>query len=689
MEFITKEVPADIRFISDWEDFKFSNFPKKCIINKQIPGCGFTEYCLNGDEPIVLCSPRKMLMQNKFNQHKEDVYLVKNEMDKETNTDKDLDSKKPKPEFDKELSMSKSEVQKVLEERAKKNSEIYERLKNEISSYVYKRHREKRPIKILVTYDSYRIVKKILEDYGQEFYTIIDEFQSILHDARFKSDTEMQFMDNLTNSETSIFVSATPMLEDYMKELDEFKDLPYYTLDWAKLNPSRVVQPDLIIKTMKTVKTKAEEVIKSYLDGNFESVIVQRDRIPTEIVSKEAVLYVNSVKHIYGIIKKCGLKPEQVNILCSNTEDNLKAIQKALGKKFTIGDVPLKGESHKMFTFCTRTVYLGADFYSTCARSFIFSDSNIDSLAVDISEDLPQILGRQRLDENPWKNSANFYYRTTCDYRKIAKEEFDSRLKEKMDVTKSLMRTYGNITVGYDKKNLAQKYQKDAKNSNYKDDYVAVNKRYDDEGNIYLDPKFNQLVYINELRAFNIQQIDYKDRFTVFSKITNKLTSDDIINNEVSEFLKHYQSITIKKERLKMLCGLNEVDETGEVINSVINQLQDSDKLKSYYINLGPQRIKELGYNSTLIEKELGIVIFSPELLQEKIYSEFNEGDKILLSDAKNRLTEIYSLINYKKTPKAKDLEEFFEVKNIVSYEKKADGGRKQIKGYELIKKLK
>lgn len=61
-----------------------------------------------------------------------------------------------------------------------------------------------------------------------------------------------------------------------------------------------------------------------------------------------------------------------------------------------------------MFTFCTRTVYLGADFYSLCARSFIFSDSNIDSLAVDISEDLPQILGRQRLFDNPWKNSATF-----------------------------------------------------------------------------------------------------------------------------------------------------------------------------------------------------------------------------------------------------------------------------------------
>lgn len=64
-----------------------------------------------------------------------------------------------------------------------------------------------------------------------------------------------------------------------------------------------------------------------------------------------------------------------------------------------------------MFTLCTRTVYLGADFYSTCARSFIFSDANIDCLSVDISLDLPQILGRQRLDCNPWKNCAELYYK--------------------------------------------------------------------------------------------------------------------------------------------------------------------------------------------------------------------------------------------------------------------------------------
>ena len=683
MEIITKEVPANVRYIGDWEDFKLSNFPAKCIINKQIPGCGMTEYCLTSPEPIVLCSPRKMLMENKKEQHPDDVYLVVNEMDKDINTDKNLDEKVPKAEEDKELELSNEDRLKILKEKEDRNSIIFKKLCFEIREYLLNRMHENKPLKILVTYDSYRIVKKILDTYSIKFYTVIDEFQSILHDSRFKSDTEMQFLSNLTNSETSIFVSATPMLEEYMSQLDEFKDLPYYILDWVKLNPTRVIKPDLEIKTMKTVKTKAVEVIQSYLDGKFESIVVQRDGKPVEVVSKEAVLYVNSVKHIYGIIKKCKLTSDQVNILCSNTEDNLKAIQKAIGKKFTIGTVPLRGEKHKMFTFCTRTVYLGADFYSTCARSFIFSDSNLHCLAVDISEDLPQILGRQRLEENPWKNSATFYYRTTADYRKMKKEDFDDAINKKKEMTDKLLKNY--LHAQYPEV-CAENYQKVAKSYNYRDDYVSVNKRYFDDGSIELTPKFNKLVYINELRAFNIQQIDYKDRFTVFAKITNKLTPNDIINNEISEFLKHYQELTIKKDRLKLLCDLDEADDTKEVINIVLNQLQDSDQVKSYFVNLGSKRIRELSYNVTLIKKELGIVTFSPELLEAEVYSKFNEGEKITLSDAKKLLTEIYTKLDYKKTAKTNDLSNWFEIKPM-KMRVNIDGASKVVRAIELVSK--
>ena len=169
---------------------------------------------------------------------------------------------------------------------------------------------------------------------------------------------------------------------------------------------------------------------------------------------------------------------------------------------------------------------------------------------------------------------------------------------------------------------------------------------------------------------------------------TGKFCDNDIINNEVSEFLKHYQEITIKKDRLKLLCDLSEVDETGEVINSVLNQLQDSDQVKSYYVNLGPERIKQLGYNITNMNRELGIIVFSPELLQNKIYSEFTEGEKRTLVDIKDKLKEIYLEINYKKNPKATDINEFFEAR-MYSGSEFVDGKRVRVRGYELLKRLK
>jgi hypothetical protein len=667
-------VPSGIRFISEWNEFNFNKFPSKCIINKQLPGCGFTEYCIRSNENIILCSPRKMLLKNKKDQHEFDVYLVVNEMDKESNIDKDLSK------IDKNILADLS-----IDSESLDNSDIYKRLYREIEEYCISRSINGLPCKILVTYDSYRIVKDILEklDRFYTFYTIVDEFQSILHDSRFKSDTELKFLEYLKQSPTAYFVSATPMMDEYLEMLDEFKDLPYYELDWGSADPSRVIQPDLDVFVMRSVGEKASEVIQKYLSGEFEEIVVMRDGIPTKVVSDEAVFYVNSVNHITSIIKKNNLTSEQCNILCSYTEDNLKKIQRRLGKSFKIGEVPLKGVKPKMFTFCTRTVYLGADFYSLCARSFIFSDSNIDSLAVDISEDLPQILGRQRLFDNPWKNSATFYYRSTANYREMKAEDFQKIIKTKQEMTESLLRTY-NIAISIkDKFALAKKYQKDAKASNYKDDYVAVNKIHTSEGNIILKPVPNNLVLVNEIRAFKIQQIDYKDRFTVFSTVHNMLTRDDIVNQEVSNFLKVYTSLTTMYDKLKLICeyGLSE-----DAIDIVLGQISDSDEVKSYYITLGPQRLKGMGYHITKIKKALGIITFSDELLEATIYNEFKVGDKLILSGIKDKLGYLYSSINYDKTPKAKDLESYFEVKLIyISIFDKITGKKKQTKGYELL----
>ena len=666
-------IPRGIRYISEWNEFRFNKFPSKCIINKQLPGCGFTEYCINGPENVILCSPRKMLLENKKDQHSDDVYLVINEMEKEIEVDKDL-SKEPR------------NVKIEEDDDKKDNSEIYERLYREIDTYTYQRYLNNQPAKILVTYDSYRVVKDILEKIGifDRFVTVVDEFQSILHDSRFKSNTELGFLLHLQQSPTAYFVSATPMMEKYLDMLDEFKDLPYFDLDWETADSSRIIRPSLKVLTMKSVGTKAEEIIQKYLSGDFEEITVMRDGQPVKVISDEAVFYVNSVNHIISMIKKNNLTPEQCNILCSRTDDNAKRIKRKLGKKFIIGKVPKKTEKPKMFTFCTRTVYLGADFYSLCARSFIFSDSNSDCLAVDIAEDLPQILGRQRLQNNPWKNTANFYYRITVDYREMKESDFQAILDRKNRSTENLLLAY-NTALDSVKYDLAKTYQYVAKSANYKENYVAVNKVINSQtGDVILKPVINKLVLVNEIRAFQIQQVDYKDRFSVFSSLRSNLTKDDIINRDVTRFLCIYDTLTTIYDKLKMLC---EYPVSREAIQIVLDQIVDSDEIKSYYLALGPQKLKALSYNSFRIKKELGIVTFSPELLVNTITLNFNPGEKYTLSDLKIKLGNLYSSISYTATPKANDILNYFDVKEISLYERKEDGTRKKIRGYELLKR--
>ena len=680
------QVPQGIRYLGNWNEFRFNKFPDRCILDKQLPGCGFTQYCLLGDEDVILASPRIMLINNKADQIGKDVFLVVNEMDKDPGVDKDL-NKQPRDLSKKKTDAELEEEKRLIQE---KNSRAYDKIKKEFNTYLYEVVcLQNKPIKILVTYDSYHIIQDLFREFNEQrfndSYTIVDEFQSILHDSRFKSSTELQFLETLKSTRHVMFASATPMMEEYLNMLDEFDGLPYYKLDWYTLDPTRIIKPDLDVYVMRSVGEKACQIVKTYLDGNFESIVVMRDGQPVEVKSTEAVLYVNSVNHITGIIRKMNLTPDQVLILCSNTEENSNKIKRRLGKKFEIGHIPNpdKGETFPMFTFCTRTVYLGADFYSTCARTFVFSDANIDSLAVDISEDLPQILGRQRLVENPWKNSAIFFYRSTANYREMTKEDFNKELERKMGQTNNLLSLY-------EKGDNAEKYTftrnilDNIKAYNYKSNYVGVttiyNKLESGEVQKIIKPKLNKLVYVNELRAFRIQQIDYKDRFTVFSTVTSKLTPNNIINLEVSNFMKIYESLNTIHDKLKLLC---EYDLSNDAKNIILSQIPDSDEIKSYCTILTPEKLRALSYNTHKIKKELGIVTFSVDLLRYSIYNEFKIGDRLTLLEIKDKLTFIYNEINYTKTPKATDLLEFFEVKDSTITLK--DGSGRRLRGYKLI----
>ena len=673
MNVIKLDVPAGCRYVSEIEGFKIYDFPH--ILNKQIPGCGFTEYCidpLKNSENVVLCSPRKILLQNKHGQHPDTTYLVVNDYESDPSTDKDL-TKIEKSKYDPYKVVDPEKVKKEKKDK----EDFFKRLTKEITGYITDCRFNNKPVKILVTYDSFRIVKDIIQHNfnDMDYRVVIDEFQSIFTDSKFKSDTELQFVKSVQGIQKVCYVSATPMMVKYLEMLEEFKNLPYYELDWEALDPGRVSRPTLYVKNLVSVYTEVKPIINSYLNEKFEyRYVKQEDGSVEKIISKEAVFYVNSVNNITSIVKRAGLTPEQVNILVANTTDNVNKIHKRLGRKFDIGTVPLRNEPRKMFTFCTRTVYLGADFYSDNARSFVVSDANIDTLAVDITLDLPQILGRQRLKENPWRNEATLFFKSIKGANKKSEEVFNKKIEEKDKKTEDILSIYSKGTSG-EQSSMSEVLLDYAKSLHYKKNYVAVNKTFVG-GVVKLVPVFNNLVKVSELRAYEMQQTDYANRFTVFSAI-KKIGTADIDNEVVEEFLNRYEGIKSKKDKLKYLCEQTGLPEFDIILDNVSTK-----RFKEYITVLGVDVCRSVGYKIEELNKKLDIKSFDKKLLKEKIYETFKVGNSYTRSGIKEILAGIYKEIGYKATAKASDLDNYFEYKKgLVTV------NNKRVSSFKLIDK--
>ena len=145
---------------------------------------------------------------------------------------------------------------------------------------------------------------------------------------------------------------------------------------------------------------------------------------------------------------------------------------------------------------------------------------------------------------------------------------------------------------------------------------------------------------------------------------------------EATAFFIEYDKLKTIHDKLKWLCEADLSDGGREKVESMIDA-----EIKSF-LSLGKDRLKSLGYHVTKVKKDLDIQSFAKDSLEEVIYSEFKEGDRISKAEIKERLGKIYDKLQYQKSAKATDIEEWFEVKLIL-----LTINRKKINGFELLKK--
>ena len=654
MNKITLKVPHGVQYISEWSNYEYPF--GRCIVDKGVTGCGYTEFCLRNNFDLVLCSPRKLLLENKYEQHKKEgnwnVLYLENDIEN----------------FDGVSNFSSKIREHIFKcKGANETGEV-------------------RPVKFLITYDSlYHLINFLRsENLIDSFVYVVDEFQSIFLDAFFKASTEFDFVEYLQECSNILYLSATPMLDEYLLDVPEFADLDFYSLDWE--NSGYVENVKIQRKLIRSISGECLKIIDRYKKEKYPTILDQSGK---PIESKEAVFYLNSVSDIIRVIKKAKLTPDEVNIICSDTTENqnkLNKLSRDLGYNsdngFKVGHVYLKDEINKKFTFCTKSVYMGADFHSTCASSYVFADPNIKCLALDISLDLPQIVGRQRDKNNPFKNNITLFYRVLDKNNIISKELFDELLNKRRESTKNLLDLY-NSANSDQKSDYLQKLKDSIKVSKYERDFVSISSKTN-------SPVYNKFIELADKRAWKVSQKDYQDQISVTKAISD--LDYDLLNSipeefglAIQSFIKEFDGTTLFAEKLRIYCEyLDFYFDNKYVTENIKFYVKDPD-FQKFYEFYGTTGCKAKKYLRLDLEKG---IVDNTEDRQSKLILEldkyFKPSLKYTLKDIKNNLKIIYDELGVSNSPKAVDLKNYYNISEIKLYDSIT---KKQSKGYLIISK--
>ena len=514
--------------------------------------------------------------------------------------------------------------------------------------------------KIMVTYDSMPRLAKLIDD-KSDWRVVVDEYQYLLIDSGFRSDKAIALLDVVNEFNYVTYLSATPIADKYIQGMEQFKDVPYTELIWGDRVERIYVAREISTKPIDN----AIKIVRNYQNGIFPK--------EGDAVSKECVIFLNSVTNIANIIHQTKIPPEDVNIIVADTGENRKLVRQ-IGKGFDIGAIPLEGEPHKMFTFCTSTAFAGCDFYSTCASTFVISDNKKVHTSIDIATELAQIAGRQRLACNPFRKTIVFIY--NVDIGESNADVYKEAIEQKLE--KSIkMAEWKNGAPDYFKKDVIKETSEMQNIKKYSESYV----RYDEKSDSFT---VNRWAYLNELFAYDVQHENYQDSIIVKKQLEE--SGFGIKGEEKrSDYKEQLKCILVKEgfaDRMKRYCELRQLKETNPYYLADEIMERQYEDLRLYYDRLGYYRIKALGYKEKDLKNELERSYYENDIKQ-KFREVFVVGERMSTEDIKRTMTEIYANYGIRKNGVAKQLERDYGIR-LKSVKVKMPGGIRK-GGYEFI----
>ena len=613
---IPRQMPEGCRYMSEDQTLlPYLQQFNKFILNKTVTGCGGTSLFLNSSIDVVIVSPRLQALKDKHKQHP-DTFLFHSPY---TNNGKRAD-----------------DIKRLMSD-----------LNNYISYCGNTPFTERTYAKILVTLDSCEKVIDVLKGYGviDSFLFVVDEFQCLMGDATFKGTTDMNFLIRLDCEAKNIcYLSATPIQDKYLDFVPQFKGLPYIKLEWDKSVLEEPNVREIQMKKDESAEKVCGRIIKDFrANGYFARKVVDGQ----VVYSTEACIFLNEVRSIINIIVKNNLKPDEVTVLCSEGKVS------GLPKGFKTGGLCTDRDNprNKTFTFCTKASFEGVDFYSTNAMTFVFINAGKEWQTLDIMLDIPQILGRQRLDINPFRHDAVIYYKTKpyC----MTTTEFKAQ-QTAMEYKSSQIITQYDMATPEMKAILLEAFRDRAEDKKFVDDYVDV---LQVNGRQTLG--INTLVQMAMWNQWHQRSHYYNNSCQLTTSIQSAITKN-VKQNEVKNFEQQYYSAS-DKDRLKVYSDFRNTCSSHYAI--ILQNPFIDIHYHDWYDKLGYDELARLNFDEQKIEQEYDYHCNHGPIIQ-KCRETFTVGNFYTKPEVKNILQQIYDGLGLVgKKAKANELEVYMNVK--------------------------
>lgn len=595
--------PIQAKENCDYLNEFMTELPVNCLFDKGKTGCGGTTIAIENDKDTIIAMPYVNVIKNKVAQY------------------------------------PNKECSNVL-------FGIYEGVTDEqIIDYV-KNNQIK---KFAVTYDSLDRLINLLDEKTtinvyRDFFLLVDEWHILFNSYAFRNKAVKRVLHHAKQFKEVTYMTATPIDEEFI--LKELKDLPIVEVKWDNVTTVNI-KPIVTNQPIMAVSKLIKGCIEGKVFGNLH-------------------FFVNSVEFIADTIKKTGLKPEQVRVVCSKNEKlgkGKKSNQKKLGDDYIIEDTTTQA---KKINFYTSTSFEGCDIYDEDGKTYIVSDKTKSHTLLDISTLIIQICGRIR--NSRYKTRIGHIFGETRYNKSISYEEFKESTQRQLAETKDWLNEINRMSDNNRKRtiNLIERNNKSGLNEMY---IYKENDRLDiDENLINLDIinfKITNHLYQNRITLTDeYSKYGFKPMKTVEKIYTDELAENPKAKISFKDLFEEYVSIVGESPNYFYFGNIDDRK----------NLIEESKPLvKEAHEKLGVEKVRGLKYNVSNIKRAIcnkrTDISLDAKIVDSLKERGVTEGTTATVKEWKEDLQDIYTALEIKdsygkiKKAKATDLENWFEIK--------------------------